>query len=97
VSYRAYHDYDDDRDVITCITLSDTRPVARKEHTCGSSNKTIPVGLRAKRATGLPSVSQMVAPPPPVHARRRRAVAREDVPRLRVLPTLMGNRRGFAR
>ena len=29
MSYRAYHDYDDDRDVITCITLSD-RPVARK-------------------------------------------------------------------
>ena len=23
--------YDDDRDVITCVTLSDTRPVARKE------------------------------------------------------------------
>jgi hypothetical protein len=35
VSYRAYHDYNDDRDVITCVTLSDTRPVARKEHTCG--------------------------------------------------------------
>jgi hypothetical protein len=35
MSYRAYHDYDDDRDVITCVTLSDTRPVARKEHTCG--------------------------------------------------------------
>ena len=34
MSYRAYHDYDDDRDVITCVTLSD-RPVARKEHTCG--------------------------------------------------------------
>lgn len=31
MSYRAYHDYDDDRDVITCVTLSDTRPVARKE------------------------------------------------------------------
>jgi hypothetical protein len=28
MSYRAYHDYDDDRDVITCVTLSDTRPVA---------------------------------------------------------------------
>ena len=26
MSYRAYHDYDDDRDVITCVTLSDTRP-----------------------------------------------------------------------
>jgi hypothetical protein len=26
MSYRVYHDYDDDRDVITCITLSDTRP-----------------------------------------------------------------------
>jgi hypothetical protein len=23
MSYRAYHDYDDDRDVITCVTLSD--------------------------------------------------------------------------
>ena len=34
MSYRAYHDHDDDRDVITCVTLSD-RPVARKEHTCG--------------------------------------------------------------
>lgn len=22
MSYRAYHDYDDDRDVITCVTLS---------------------------------------------------------------------------
>ena len=30
MSYRAYHDYDDDRDIITCVTLSDTRPVARK-------------------------------------------------------------------
>jgi hypothetical protein len=77
MSYRAYHDYDDDRDVITCVTLSDTRPVARKEHT-----------------TGLPSVSQMVAPPPPVHPRRRRAVAREDAPRLRVLPTLMAKPQG---
>jgi hypothetical protein len=28
MSYRAYHD-DDDRDVINCVTLSDTRPVAR--------------------------------------------------------------------
>ena len=26
MSYRVYHDYDDDRDVITCVTLSDTRP-----------------------------------------------------------------------
>jgi hypothetical protein len=25
MSYRVYHDYDD-RDVITCVTLSDTRP-----------------------------------------------------------------------
>ena len=25
MSYRAHHDYDDDRDVITCVTLSDTR------------------------------------------------------------------------
>ena len=25
----AYLDYDDDRDVITCVTLSYTRPVAR--------------------------------------------------------------------
>jgi hypothetical protein len=32
MSSRAYHDDDDDRDVITCVTLSDTRPVARKEH-----------------------------------------------------------------
>jgi hypothetical protein len=32
MSYRLYHDYDD----VTCVTLSDTRPVARKEHTCGS-------------------------------------------------------------
>ena len=30
MNYSAYHDYDDDRDVITCVTLSDTRPVARK-------------------------------------------------------------------
>jgi hypothetical protein len=29
MSYRAYHDYDGDRDVITCVTLSYTRPVAR--------------------------------------------------------------------
>jgi hypothetical protein len=28
MSYRVYHDYDDDRDVITCVTLSDTRPMA---------------------------------------------------------------------
>ena len=34
MSYRAYHDYDDG-DVITCVTLSDTGPVARKEHACG--------------------------------------------------------------
>ena len=49
MSYRAYHDYDDDRDVITCITLSDTRPVARKAHTCGGCKKTIPVGARHRR------------------------------------------------
>ena len=49
MSYRAYHDYDDDRDVITCVTLSDTRPVARKEHTCGGCKKTIPVGARHRR------------------------------------------------
>jgi hypothetical protein len=30
MSYRAYHDDDDDPDVITYVTLSDTRPVARK-------------------------------------------------------------------
>jgi hypothetical protein len=53
MSYRAYHDYDDDRDVITCVTLSDTRPVARKEHTCGGCKKTIPVG----RATAAGSCS----------------------------------------
>jgi hypothetical protein len=35
MSYRVCLGYDDDRDVITCVTLSDTRPVARKEHTCG--------------------------------------------------------------
>ena len=29
MSYKVYHDYDDDRDVITCVTLSCTRPVAR--------------------------------------------------------------------
>jgi len=74
MSYRAYHDYDDDRDVITCVTLSDTRPVARKEHTCGGCKKTIPVGARHRR---------------PIQARRRRVVAREDVPRLRVLPIMM--------
>ena len=28
MSYRTSHDYDN-RDVITCVTLSDTRPVAR--------------------------------------------------------------------
>jgi hypothetical protein len=44
MSYRAHHDYDDDRDVITRVTLSDTGPVARKKHTCGSFKKTIPVG-----------------------------------------------------
>jgi hypothetical protein len=43
MSYRAYHDYDDDRDDITCVTLSDTRPMARKEHTCGGCKKTIPM------------------------------------------------------
>jgi hypothetical protein len=47
MSYRVYHD--DDRDVITCVTLSDTRPVARKEHACGSSKKSIPVGARHRR------------------------------------------------
>jgi hypothetical protein len=31
MSDRAYHD-DDDRDVITCVTRSDTRPVARTVH-----------------------------------------------------------------
>jgi hypothetical protein len=41
--------YDDDRDVITCVTLSDTRPVARKEYTCGGCKKTIPVGVRHRR------------------------------------------------
>ena len=48
MSYGSYHD-DDDRDVITCVTLSDTRPVARKEHTCGGCKKTIPVGARHRR------------------------------------------------
>jgi hypothetical protein len=49
MSGRAYHNYDDDRDVITCVTLSDTRPVARKEHTFGDCKKTIPVGVRPGR------------------------------------------------
>ena len=49
MSYRAYHDDDDDRDVITCVTLSDTRPVAPEEHTCGGCKKTIPVGARHPR------------------------------------------------
>ena len=49
MSYRAYHGYDDDRDVITCVTLSDTRPVARKEYTCGGCKKSIPVGVRDRR------------------------------------------------
>ena len=48
MSYRVYHDYDD-RDVITCVTLSGTRPVAHKEHTCGGCKKTIPVGVRHRR------------------------------------------------
>ena len=48
MSYIAYHDYDDDRDVITCVTLSDTGPVAR-EYTCGGCKKTIPVGVRHRR------------------------------------------------
>ena len=71
--------YDDYRDVITCVTLSDTRPVARKEYTCGGCKKTIPVGARHRRR---------------FHARRRRAGGREDVPRLRVLPTLMATPQG---
>ena len=45
MSYRLYHDYDD----VTCVTLSDTRPVARKEHTCGGCKTTIPVGARHRR------------------------------------------------
>jgi hypothetical protein len=49
MSDRAYHDYDDDRDVITCVTLSDTRPVARKEHTWGGCKKTIPARARHRR------------------------------------------------
>jgi hypothetical protein len=57
MSYRAYHDYDDDRDVITCVTLSDTRPVARKEHTCGSCKKTIPVGACHRRRFMLVTAS----------------------------------------
>ena len=48
MSYRAYHDYDNG-DAITCVTLSDTRPVARKEHTCGGCKKTIPVRVRHRR------------------------------------------------
>jgi hypothetical protein len=36
MSYRVYHDYDDDRDVITCVTLSDTRPVARMQPISGA-------------------------------------------------------------
>ena len=49
MSCRPIHGYDDDRDVITCVTLSDTRPVAREEHTCGGCKKTIPVGARHRR------------------------------------------------
>jgi len=36
MSYRAYHDYDDDRDVITCVTLSDTRPVTGMQTISGA-------------------------------------------------------------
>ena len=36
MSNRAYHDYDDDRDVITCVTLSDTQPVARMQPISGA-------------------------------------------------------------
>ena len=76
MSYRAHHDYDDDRDVITCVTLSDTRPVARKEHTCGGYKKTIPVG----RATATGSCSST--------ARRgtRRRAATASTPTLMAKP-----------
>src|SRR5258705_3848284 len=53
MSYRVYQDYDD----VTCVTLSDTRPVARKEHTCGSCKKTIPVGARATAAGSCSSTA----------------------------------------
>ena len=60
MSYRADHDYDDDRDVITCVTLSDTRPVARMQPISGAR----PGGGSGVSGAAAAGKSALWQPPP---------------------------------
>jgi hypothetical protein len=53
MSYRVYHDDGDDRDVITCVTLSDTRQVARRNPSVSRGIRGVGSDLsrRGRRAT----------------------------------------------
>ena len=87
MSYRAYHDYDDDRDVITCVTLSDTRPVTASSHLASRSRvrpRSTPMRAASDEVLGVDALkcasSASRARSPQLASRRRTPVMWRPTP-----------------